>query len=112
DTGERVRVPVDEALLAAGGEMVVEVVRQRVRAVERGHDPADARPSPACRWCEVADGCGPGRDWLARAGRWRGGLPVLAPGWRAAGTAVPAGVHHRLLPSGRGEQLGPGGCHV
>jgi hypothetical protein len=79
DTGERVRVPVDEALLAAGGEMVVEVVRQRVRAVERGHDPADARPSPACRWCEVADGCGPGRDWLARAGRWRGGLPVLAP---------------------------------
>jgi hypothetical protein len=75
DSGERVRVPVDGDLLAAGGRMVVEVVRQRVRALDVGHDPADATPSPACRWCDHLDTCPPGREWLAGPGRWRGGLP-------------------------------------
>jgi hypothetical protein len=75
DSGERVRVPVDGDLLAAGGRMVAEVVRQRVRALDVGHDPADATPSAACRWCDQLDACPPGREWLAGPGRWRGGLP-------------------------------------
>jgi hypothetical protein len=79
DTGERARVVVDEDLLGAGGEMVVEVVRQRVTALTRGHDPADARPSARCRWCDEVAHCAPGRAWLAGPGRWRGGLPVLGP---------------------------------
>lgn len=78
DTGERARVEVDEPLLRAGGEMLVEVVRQRVTAVDRGFDPADATPCPQCRWCDLRDDCPPGTAWLAGAGRWRGGLPVLA----------------------------------
>jgi hypothetical protein len=77
DTGERTRVVVDEDLLRAGGAMIVEVVRQRVVAVDRGYDPADATPSPACRWCDLRVECPPGAAWLAGAGRWRGGLPVL-----------------------------------
>ncbi|HET6771704.1 MAG TPA: hypothetical protein VFH36_00240 [Acidimicrobiales bacterium] len=80
DTGERARVEVDGDMLAAGGGMIVEVVRQRALAVDRGHDPADATPSARCRWCERRDTCLPGRDWLAGAGRWRGGLPVVGPG--------------------------------
>jgi len=77
DTGERVRVPVDTALLDAGADLVVAVVHQRVVATERGHDRADATPSPTCRHCDVLAECGPGRSWLAGPGRWRGGLPVL-----------------------------------
>jgi hypothetical protein len=77
DSGERVRVPVDGDLLAAGGRMVAEVVRQRVRALDVGHDPDDATPSPACRWCDHLDDCPPGQMWLAGPGRWRGGLPRL-----------------------------------
>jgi hypothetical protein len=79
DSGERARVPVDPDLLAEGGNMVAEVVRQRVRALDVGHDPADATPSAACRWCDHLDGCAPGRAWLAGPGRWRGGLPRLVP---------------------------------
>jgi hypothetical protein len=67
-------------MLAAGGDMIVEVVRQRARAVDRGQDPADATPSARCRWCDLLDACPPGRGWLAHAGRWRGGLPVVGPG--------------------------------
>ena len=78
DTGERARVVADEDLLASGGGMIVEVVRQRVTALTRGHDAADARPSTRCRWCDEAAHCAPGTAWLAGAGRWRGGLPVLA----------------------------------
>jgi hypothetical protein len=80
DTGERARVEVDGAMLAAGGDMIVEVVRQRALAVDRGHDPADATPSARCRWCDLLDVCPPGRDWLTVAGRWRGGLPVVGLG--------------------------------
>jgi hypothetical protein len=80
DTGERARVPVDEDLLAAGGEMIVEVVRQRVAALTRGLDPADARPSSPCRWCPELDSCAPGAAWVAGGRRWRGGLPVLEAG--------------------------------
>jgi hypothetical protein len=77
DTGERLRLAVDEAVLAAGGRMVVAVVEQRVAAAERGFDPTDATPSGRCRWCERREACPAGRDWLAGPGRWRGGLPVL-----------------------------------
>jgi hypothetical protein len=76
DTGERARVVVDDALLAAGGRMVVEVVRQRVIALDHGFDPADATPSAGCRWCERLAGCPAGQAWLSTQGRWRGGLPV------------------------------------
>jgi hypothetical protein len=79
DTGERARVPVDEALLAEGGAMIVEVVRQRVTALTRGFDPSDATPSSQCRWCDHQADCPPGTAWLAARDRWRGGLPVHAP---------------------------------
>jgi hypothetical protein len=78
DSGERARLAVDDCVLAAGGRMVAAVVHQRVVALDRGFDPADATPSARCRWCQVADGCDPGRAWLAGPGRWRGGLPELA----------------------------------
>lgn len=78
DTGERARVLVDEALLSAGGELIVDVVRQRVTALTTGFDVADARPSARCRWCPEVERCEPGSAWLAGPGRWRGGLPVLA----------------------------------
>jgi hypothetical protein len=77
DTGDRARVVADEDLLAAGGDMVVDVVRQRVRALTAGFAADDARPSPACRWCDEVERCAPGQSWLAGPGRWRGGLPVL-----------------------------------
>lgn len=77
DTGERSRVEVDESLLATGAELLAGVVRQRVLAVDRGHDPADAVPSPRCRHCHLAGDCPPGAAWLAGPGRWHGGLPRL-----------------------------------
>lgn len=80
DTGERPRVLVDDALLAGGGRLIAEVVRQRVIAVDRGFDAADATPSPRCSWCDLVADCAPGAAWLAGPGRWRGGLPVLHPG--------------------------------
>jgi hypothetical protein len=76
DTGERARVAVDEPMLEDGGTLIVEVVRQRVVALTRGFDPADARPSPRCRWCERSATCPPGTAWLDAHRRWRGGLPV------------------------------------
>ena len=51
DTGDRVTVPVDDRLLALGAERIVAVVAERVAAVERGFDPGDATPSPACSRC-------------------------------------------------------------
>jgi hypothetical protein len=62
DTGERVRLAVDDGVLAAGGRMVVAVVEQRVVALDRGFDPADATPSPRCRWCPHRPDCPPGRE--------------------------------------------------
>jgi hypothetical protein len=79
DTGERARITVDEPLLVEGGGLIVEVVRQRVIALDRGFDPADATPSPQCRWCDRQADCPPGSGWLAAQGRWRGGLPVVGP---------------------------------
>jgi hypothetical protein len=77
DTGERARVVVDEDLLAAGGDVIVEVVRQRVRALTEGFSADDARPSTACDRCDEAFRCPPGQAWSSGSGRWRGGLPVL-----------------------------------
>jgi hypothetical protein len=77
DTGDRARVAVDDELLARGRDLIVGVVRQRVVAVERGFDPADASPSPACHRCEHLAACPPGQAWITGPGRWRGGLPVL-----------------------------------
>lgn len=79
DTGERVTVPVDDQLLALGADRIVGVVEQRAIAVERGFDPADATPSPACRHCDHLAECPPGRAWMRVTERWRGGLPVIAP---------------------------------
>jgi len=78
DTGERLRLAVDDDVLAAGGGLVVDVVRQRVIATERGFDPADATPGAACRHCERALECPPGQAWLHGPGHARGGLPVGA----------------------------------
>jgi hypothetical protein len=76
DTGERLRVDVDPTVLAAGGELIVDVVRQRIAAAHRGFDPVDATPSGQCRHCDSAAGCEAGQVWLAGPGRSRGGLPV------------------------------------
>jgi hypothetical protein len=96
DTGECVRVDVDEALLDLGSDLVAGVVAQRVAATERGWAADDATPSADCRHCELAATCGPGAAWLSGPGRWRGGLPVLpsAPdggqpvGWGTDGSVV------------------------
>jgi hypothetical protein len=79
DTGDRVTAPVDDELLALGADRVVAVARQRAIAVERGFDPADATPSPACRYCDHLADCRPGQAWMGVAERWRGGLPVPPP---------------------------------
>jgi hypothetical protein len=78
DTGDRVTVPVDDRLLALGAERIVAVVAERVAAVERGFDPGDATPSPACRHCDHVADCPPGEAWMRGAGRWQGGLPVMS----------------------------------
>jgi hypothetical protein len=76
DCGDRVRFPIDPSALAHGADLVVGTVRQRVLAQDEwGFD--DATPSPACRHCPEQANCGPGQQWLAGPGRWRGGLPVL-----------------------------------
>jgi hypothetical protein len=77
DTGERLTVPVDDDLLALGADRIVTVVTERVIAVERGFDPADATPSGACRHCDHLADCPRGQAWMRVAERWRGGLPVL-----------------------------------
>jgi hypothetical protein len=79
DTGERVTIPVDHRLLALGADRIVGVVAQRAIAVDRGFDPVDATPSPACRHCDHSADCPPGQAWMAAAGRWHGGLPAAAP---------------------------------
>jgi hypothetical protein len=68
DTGERVRLAVDDDVLAAGGRMVVAVVEQRVVALDRGFDPADATPSPRCRWCPHRSDCPPGTAYVEAGG--------------------------------------------
>jgi hypothetical protein len=78
DTGERLRLDVDAAVLDGGGHLLVEAVRQRAAAAERGFDPVDATPSTRCRRCDHVAGCPAGRAWLAGPGRWRDGLPALA----------------------------------
>jgi hypothetical protein len=79
DTGERLRLDVDAAVLDEGGRLLVEAVRQRVAAAARGFDPVDATPSSRCRRCEHAGDCPAGQAWLAGPGRWRDGLPALVP---------------------------------
>jgi hypothetical protein len=79
DTGERLRVTVDEGLLGLGAGLVAGVVEQRVIATEQGWAAADTVPSPACRHCPLAGTCPPGDAWLAGPGRWRGGLPSILP---------------------------------
>lgn len=78
DTGETLRFPVDETLIARGSQLIVDVVRQRVTATgDDAHDAADATPSTACHHCPGLDRCQPGQTWLAGPGRWRDGLPSL-----------------------------------
>src|SRR5690606_22451240 len=95
---------------------------------------------PGARWSSrsCASGCGPssagttrptpdprrpaaGARWPTAAGRaatgWTGpagggaGCPSTPPADRRP-APPPGRCHHRLLGSGRGEQLGPGGCRV
>lgn len=78
DSGEKLRIRVDDPLLARAGDLIVEVVRQRVIATgEDAHDEADATPSVACHDCPGLDRCQTGRAWVRGPGRWRGGLPWL-----------------------------------
>jgi hypothetical protein len=97
DTGDRIRLPVDEALLSYGADLVAGVVEQRVAATAQGWSAADATPSAACRHCPLVPSCPPGTAWMAGPGRWRGGLPRLtspalpaaAPGRAVAGPVSP-----------------------
>lgn len=76
DSGDRVRAPIDAALLRRGAELVVGVVRQRALAQD-DWDHTDATPSAACHHCPEQPACEHGRVWLAGPGRWRSGLPRL-----------------------------------
>jgi hypothetical protein len=90
DTGENLSVPVADALLARGSDLMAEVVRQRVIATGTGAgDDADATPSAACHYCPALDRCRPGQTWRDGPGRWHGGLPAL-PRSELADGAVPA----------------------
>lgn len=83
DTGDKVRFPLDAALLEHGIDEITEVVRQRALAA-RPPEPdedesADATPSPACHHCDNLDRCPPGQSWIEGPGRWRAGLPTTPP---------------------------------
>ena len=77
DTGEAVRLDVDDALLSRGADLIAGMVEQRVRATQVGWSPDDATPTAACRHCHLVATCPPGTAWLQGPGRWRGGLPSL-----------------------------------
>lgn len=89
DTGEKLHVTADDALLDRGIENMIEVVRQRTLATSPAgpQEPegtvaqpelaaTDAKPSPACHHCDHLNRCVPGQAWLKGPGRWLAGLPV------------------------------------
>jgi hypothetical protein len=76
DGADRLRFPIDAALLERGTELIVEVVRQRVIAAAPGWGFEDAIASAACRYCSEQTHCPVGQDWLDHSTR-HGGLPIL-----------------------------------
>jgi hypothetical protein len=74
DVGRRWPLTVDDDLLATGVEAAGLAARVALgaRLLDAGALPR--RPSSACRWCAHAEGCDPGRVWLAGPGRRRFGF--------------------------------------
>jgi len=85
DTGERARLDVDDDLVADGIGMIVAVVHERLRSAAGAGPDDGATPSSRCRWCERVEECGPGRARQRSTGRWRDGLPLVAPAPDGAG---------------------------
>jgi hypothetical protein len=63
DLGEARTEPVTEAVLEAAAARAVDGIGRLV-ALRSGTAAPVHRPSPTCRWCLVADTCGPGREFL------------------------------------------------
>jgi hypothetical protein len=67
DSGEYTVDDVDEDLLVATFDWMVEGVRRIILA--RSDNPVTYEPSAACRWCPARDGCDDGQEWLSAFGR-------------------------------------------
>jgi hypothetical protein len=67
DSGEYTVDDVDEELLHATFDWLVEGVRRIILA--RSEEPVTYEPSAACRWCPARTGCDNGQQWLVAFGR-------------------------------------------
>jgi len=67
DSGEYTYDDLDEELLVATFDWLVEGVRRIILA--KSDDPVTYEPSAACRWCPGRDGCDDGQQWLSTFGR-------------------------------------------
>jgi hypothetical protein len=67
DSGEYTFDDVDDALLTATFDWLVEGVRRIILAAS--DEPVTYEPSAACRWCPARDDCADGQEWLAAFGR-------------------------------------------
>lgn len=67
DSGEYTVDDVDEELLHATFDWLVEGVRRIILA--RSEEPVTYEPSAACRWCPARTDCDDGQQWLATFGR-------------------------------------------
>jgi hypothetical protein len=75
DSGEYTFDDVDDELLSATFDWLVEGVR---RIIAAGRDEAITyEPSAACRWCPAREGCTDGQEWLTTFGRHA----PAAPAW-------------------------------
>jgi len=67
DSGEYTYDDVDEQLLVATFEWLVEGVRRIILA--KSDEPVTYEPSAACRWCPGRNDCDDGQQWLSAFGR-------------------------------------------
>ena len=61
---------VDEDLLRSAIRRTAESI-ERLVELRLGRAQAHKRPSGACKWCPVAESCGPGQAWLEETGNGR-----------------------------------------
>ena len=61
---------VDEDLLRSAIRRTAESI-ERLVELRLGQAQAHKRPSGACKWCPVAESCGPGQAWLEETGNGR-----------------------------------------
>ncbi len=67
DSGEYTVDDVDEELLRATSDWLIEGVRRIILA--SSDDPVTYEPSAACRWCPARHDCTDGQEWLTTFGR-------------------------------------------